>query len=187
MSLEFPPGIATLECGLDGDLTVLDGDQLAAVLDAFGGMWSATEWVLGDLVVEMLRRARAGEQLPERVWADLHQASAARAARVAAVFPLARRRPALTWSHHELVAGMDETHQDRLLGAAETNGLSVRGLRAVIVQEAEDARPQFDGMPVTKWRPPSRLAVRVGEVLAAHPEAAGEIEAAVEAVVGRWK
>src|SRR5690606_5688439 len=102
------PGITALEHGISGDLTALDGDQLAAVLDAFGGLWSATEWVLGDLVVELLRRARDGEQLPERVWSDLHQASAARAAKVAVSIPLARRRPALTWSHHELVAGMDE-------------------------------------------------------------------------------
>lgn len=185
----FGPGaeLTALDTGIYGDLTVLEAGDLARVLSHIGGLWSATEWVLGDLVVELLRRARDGEPLPEEVWADLHQATAARAAKVALAFPRARRRPALTWSHHELVAAMPERHQDRLLDVAEAEVLSVRALRAVIVQEAEDARPQLGGMPPAKWQPPVRLAKRVGQVVAEHPEAAAEIEAAIDNVIRRWK
>lgn len=35
-----------------------------------------------------------------------------------------RRRPALSWSHHREVAGLDPTGQDRWLAAAETEGWS---------------------------------------------------------------
>jgi len=181
-----PDGPHALAHGVTSDLSVLSGDQIVAAVEHAQDLWSATEWVLGDLVVEMMRRARDGEHLPDDAWANLHQASAVKAARVAVLFPIERRRPELTWAHHDLVSSLPEHHQDRLLALAVDNGLTVRGLRAVMAQEAEDAAPRLEGMPVARWRPPQRLAVAVGELVAAHPEVADEVEAAVAEVVARW-
>jgi len=173
--------------GISGDLTTLDTDQLLVVVEDVLVWWGASTWALGDLVAEVLRRVLDGERVSESVWANVHQASNTRQVAVVAAFPLARRRAALSWSHHELVAGMDERNQDRLLDAAEAEGLSVRALRSLIQQEADDMAPRLEGMPVvTRWKPAPRLAVRVGALLAAHPEAKAEIDAAVDDVLGRW-
>lgn len=171
---------------LADDLASLPVPALVDALVSAAKWWDATEWALGDLVVEAMRRARDGHPLPEEVWHRLHQASAARAATVAVAFPRARRRPLLTWGHHEQVAKLTEAHQDRLLDLAEAEGLTVRALRAVMRQEAEDLRPELGGMPVRGWKPAPALARRVGELLAAHPEAAPDLDAAVHGVLARW-
>jgi len=185
LTMSVGPAHATA-IGIAGDLTTLPVADLVAAVDHMIRWWGASTWVLGDLVVEMLRRARDGDQLPEHVWSNLHQASAARAGTLAAEFPPERRRASLTWSHHAAVMGLTERNQDRLLAVAEAEGLSAKQLAAVVDQEARDLSPGLDGAPVvppTRWKPAPRLAVRVGALLAAHPEAKGEIDAAVDGVL----
>ena len=83
LTMSVGPAHATA-IGIAGDLTTLPVADLVAAVDHMIRWWGASTWVLGDLVVEMLRRARDGDQLPEHVWSNLHQASAARAGTLAA-------------------------------------------------------------------------------------------------------
>jgi hypothetical protein len=48
---------------------------------------------------------------------------------VASRFHISRRRENLSWSHHAEVAAQSEENQERWLGVAADNRLSVRGLR----------------------------------------------------------
>lgn len=179
------PGVDLSPTGVTG-LEHLDAGGAERLVRAVDVGTSAMHWVTGDVAIELMLRARLGDRSLDAVEMPQNQALTARCVRIALRFPHARRRSALTWSHHELVAGRPEHHQDRLLDLAEAEGLTVRALRALMAQEAQDARPELDGMPVRRWKPPPRLAQRVGEVIAAHPNARVEIEAAVDAVLARW-
>lgn len=51
---------------------------------------------------------------------------------VAKRVPLGRRRPSLSWSHHEEIADLQPDEQDEMLDIAEKNNLSVHKFRKVV-------------------------------------------------------
>lgn len=73
---------------------------------------------------------------------------------VASRFEACRRREKLSWSHHAELAALDPDEQDRWLGRAETQRLSVRDLRAE-VRRATRAREAM-ASPAPARLPPAR-------------------------------
>lgn len=100
-------------------------------------------WAIGDWLVFGSERfgARAA------VIADslsLSTGSVANAASVCRRVPFERRRPELSFSHHEEVAHLDETGQARMLDLAVKEGLSKSVLRSLVHEEEHErkaARP----------------------------------------------
>lgn len=180
------PGVDVTDIGVTGALDVIGDDTLAAALQAASALHGVTQWVVGDLTVEAMRRVRDGAA-PGPEWDWIHQASTSKAATVALAFPAARRRASLLWAHHELVHRMGDDTQDRWLDEACRGDWSVRALKRAIDAEAAEARPELAGMPCRPWRPRRALGARVAAVVAAHPEAEAEVVAAVNDVVARWE
>jgi hypothetical protein len=73
---------------------------------------------------------------------------------VASRFTPARRRAALSWSHHAEVSALADADQDDLLSHAEQSKLSVRGLRDEV-----RARGRRDTNRARKDVPPADVAV----------------------------
>lgn len=105
-----------------------DWEQIGANL---GALRDLTAWSLGDWL-------NAGEAL---FGEDHVQGAAATGrsittllehARVARKVPRARRRPELSFTHHQVVAAKPPAEQDELLDRASSNGWSVEQLRAEV-------------------------------------------------------
>ncbi len=137
----------------------LTPEVLTDVLTELRATEAAWSWIVGDLILAAVHHFGPTRGLTLIAEADLSQAHIARCVAVAERIPHARRHAALSWSHHELVAGMTEHDQVRLLDLAEQESLSVRALRAVIDQEREDLEPEF-GVPRGEPVRPLTLAYR---------------------------
>lgn len=122
----------------------LTPDALTHTLTSLRRTEAAWSWIVGDLILAAVHHFGPTRGLTLIAEADLSQAHIARCVAVAERIPHGSRRPTLSWSHHELVAGIDPHNQTRLLDLAETETLSVRQLRAVIDQERADLTPELD-------------------------------------------
>ena len=98
---------------------------------------SAGNWWLGDWCNY---GAEAYGEEAEQYLDQVPLASRKGYAWVAARITPERRREALTWSHHRLVAGLDATRADLLLDAAEREQWPAQRLREAIAEQ--------DGKPV---------------------------------------
>lgn len=148
-----------------------------AALPRVGRASAAVRWLHGDLVLALI------DGDPDRLheaWtlvADLDvddRPSLARSVAVALAIPHHRRRPALSWSHHQAVVALDSDDQDRWLAAAEANRWSVAALTGAIAAEAEADREEREPpLPLpTPWHQRHRQVVAaIDEVFDGNPEA----------------
>lgn len=123
----------------DDGLTIDEWTELGERLERHD---RGLRWIVGDWLVFGSERfgARAA------VIADslsLATGSVANAASVCRRVPHERRRPELSFSHHEEVAHLDEAGQVRMLDVAIAEGLSKSVLRQ-LVQEEDRARRDLD-------------------------------------------
>lgn len=100
------------------------GSQLSGIVDS-------SSWCLGDWLVY------GKEQYSDRYrhvlqTVGLDYQTLRNYAWVAGRFPLARRRPGLSFQHHAEVASMLAPDQDRWLDEAQSKGWSVKQLRAAV-------------------------------------------------------
>lgn len=122
------------------------GRRIADVVDS-------SAWCLGDwLLYGQARYAGRYRDAVEAVGLDYQ--TIRNYVWVARRFPLARRRPALSFQHHAEVAALPEADQDRWLDAAERHGWSRNELRRRVRAEAKGARG--DDTPVASL---PRLAI----------------------------
>jgi len=123
---DVPGKVTRTSLILSAGLTFDDYQHLAHTLTLLEG---ACAWWWGDLLTQA--EAALGEQ-----YAQLVEEKAARTlsnyAWVASKFPPARRREALSWSHHAEVAKLDPPDQDRWLEQAEAEGWTRAKLRAQV-------------------------------------------------------
>jgi N6-adenosine-specific RNA methylase IME4 len=116
------PGERTL--ALPADLPIEDWVALGADLHCIEDQhqfWIGDWWRFGN------RRYGESAALAESIGIPLKTLK--NVARVAARFEVSRRRDDVTWSHHEVVAGLPSDHADALLERAATQGLPVVKLR----------------------------------------------------------
>ncbi len=83
--------------------------------------WIGEWWRFGEQKYGERAKAALESEFKFQTWAN--------AAWVAGKIETSRRREVLSWSHHAEVAGLPPKEQDRLLGEAEENDLSVRDIR----------------------------------------------------------
>jgi hypothetical protein len=125
------PGLVTRSTGIvewPPSLTFDAWDDLGLIL-CEARDWTA--WLLGDWLV-----------FGEERWPDRYAQAAALTGRsygglrnlawVARKIPARRRRESLSWSHHRVVAGLDEAEQTRWLDRAEAGDWSVDLLDATL-------------------------------------------------------
>ncbi len=132
---------------VDGDLEI--GEWVAAGRK-FGVMGRCSNWWLGDWI--RYGNTKFGERYARAaVITGYDSQSLMNMVWVASRFEFSRRRENLTWSHHEAVAPLEEDEQEKWLGHAIEERLSVADLRleirtarklvAVGAQPEEDADP----------------------------------------------
>ena len=121
---DVPGQVTRTSLTLRSGLAFEEYERIATLLTSIEG---ACAWWLGDLLTQA--EQEFGEQ-----YAQLVEEKAARTlsnyAWVASKFPPARRREALSWSHHAEVAKLDPPDQDRWLEQAEAEGWTRAKLRA---------------------------------------------------------
>lgn len=149
----------------------LDFDEWENVGYVLGRVRDATAFALGDWL--LWGEGMFGELAYQAVEATGRQPDTLREyVRVARNVPVSRRRPSLSFTHHQLVASRPPEEQDRWLDIAVERGLSVPSMRGHLHEPALLARR-------TESRPDAKiveLVFRVGRALckAATPTGAGE-------------
>lgn len=151
----------------------VDPDAAAILLGQLRRAEAMFSWVVGDLVIAMRAKPEDGGLGPTHGYglaaaADLRPDHVARCVAIALRIPHERRHANLSWSHHELVAGLEPNHADRLLVMAEDERLTVRTLRAVMDQERADLTPELDLPAPSRLPAPPQSVLRA--ILAADPE-----------------
>lgn len=131
-------------------------ESIAGSLRGFRVIEGAWSWIVGDFALGV--EAEHGMAVASTKFAEsgLNQAHVTRCIGVAEAVPPARRRPALTWTHHEVVSRLDAADQDLWLDRAEAERWSWQELRSMLT-ESSQAR-----LPGVGWRPrePKVPAVR---------------------------
>jgi hypothetical protein len=127
---------------------------------------SRQHWELGDWLVEGTKKwERRAYDAAERLFPDYDRKTLVNLAYVARALPTSRRRDSLSWSHHEAVAGMNETEQQQLLDHAASKNLSCAGfrrhLRALEDKELEREYAKWEAREDEKER--KRLASETEE------------------------
>lgn len=158
-------GVTITSTGAVG-LGSIDADGAHRLLTGVETATSATNWIIGDLTLEQMVRSQSGDTSLDTVPMPADQAHARRCLRVAIEFPHERRRPALSWSHHDTVHALDPDAQDRWLDDAEQHGWTVATLRERIREDQEQASPPLPG--TRPWTEEHRSTITaVAKVLAA--------------------
>lgn len=106
-------------------------DEWEEIGRRLGKFRDLTAWALGDWLLY-------GEQTFGHEAAQAVEATGRKKdtllqyVRVARQVPPSRRKPDVPWSHHQAVAALDSGEQDRLLGLADEQRLSLEEFRGVI-------------------------------------------------------
>lgn len=163
----------------------IDQAAVLARLRSYRGFGASWRWLMGDLVCSLAEEHDGDLAYAWQLVADEDldtRSSLSRSVAVARMVPLARRRPGLSWSHHEAVLAADPRRQhsppieegddrDLLLGRADAERWTVDDLERHI---AERAAPLQDPLPDMPPKPPWRLpafAAALDRVLGSHPAA----------------
>lgn len=117
----------------------LDIDEWTASGRLLGGMGRSSQWGIGDWI--RYGNAKFGERYkraseitgydPQTLMNMVH---------VASRFEVSRRRETLSWSHHEVVAGLSTAEQDRWLNLAVREGWQRGHLRSLLRGAREGAK-----------------------------------------------
>jgi hypothetical protein len=172
-------------CGLTGPVDI---DTALAALRVLGRTSAAVRWLHGDLVLSMIDwdLSRMHEAFEKIAALDLdHQPSLMRSISVAYAVPHERRRPGLSWSHHQAVAGFGADEQTAWLDRAEAEGLTVHALEQAIrlALAPPDDEPLPLPPPPKPWGERHRAALAaIGDVFDTDPDAAILVHAD-----GTWK
>lgn len=126
-----PTGV-TFDAGLSIDEWAELGERLER--HDRGLRWIVGDWLVYGSETFGARAAVIADSL------SLATGSVANAASVCRRVPHDRRRPELSFSHHEEVAHLDETGQQRMLDTAVKEGLSRSVLRQLVQEEARARR-----------------------------------------------
>ncbi len=115
------------------------------------------QWAWGDWLLQGEAGGMKQKQLKEEAlgisgyeWGTLKNFKS-----ISSRFPTSRRRDDLTWSHHSLIASLDDKTQDRLLDRAIEEKLSHGKLKAEVKRRGRPGDWWWD-TPVLKVRPNSR-------------------------------
>ena len=139
------PGCSLTPTGLvfDGDLP--DFDQWRHIGFVLGRVRNATQWAIGDwlLAGETLFGELAAQAVEET---GLKKDTLLQFVRVARNVQASRRRPTISWSHHQAAAALDPAEQDRLLSIAEDKRLSLEEFRGLL-REAPARRLAVENRP----------------------------------------
>ncbi len=156
--------------------------QINDMLRSLDARSASLNWWMGDIQLAALGRVQAGDADMFRYEPLIDQPTAVRCQRVARIFSPEERRPALSWSHHELVSGQPPRHRSRLLDIAVDNDLSVHALRSVMAQEAIDVRGEE--LPLPKpFTLPAGVVARIAELV---PDD-GDVRVVLARIGGAWK
>lgn len=101
---------------------------------------SASLWWWGDWVNYGEKRYEHGRYEEALTSSEYEYETLANASQVAREFEFGRRRPNLSWSHHQEVAPLSEAEQDRWLDEASAKGWSRNKLRQQLKQNRLAAR-----------------------------------------------
>lgn len=137
------------------DLVDLDGYRGMGFV--FGKIRSASTWWIGDWLARGTELygeefSQLLEATPEERYSLLDQVTGhdpdtlKRWARVCDRIAPARRRLALSFSHHEAVSALEPDDQERWLALAEAEGMTADAVRRGIREEKGQAAPPLDGM-----------------------------------------
>lgn len=151
------PGVAVTSVGAS-HLDRIDAAGARILLGQVERATSVVNWVMGDLVLEQIIRARDGDHSLDDVPIPADQSRARRCLRVSLAFPHDQRRPGLSWSHHDAVAQLDHDERGRWLELAEESGWTV----AHLVERVKASRSQGEQQPLpgtTPWRTGHRAAL----------------------------
>jgi hypothetical protein len=132
------PGVAIDATGLQvtGNLRFDDWERVGAHL---GALRDLTSWALGDWIIA--GEALFGERAAQGVEATgRSKATLLEYARVARQVPRSRRRPGLSFTHHQLLAAKAPAEQVEWLDRAEANRWSVEELRGMLHDPALSTR-----------------------------------------------
>lgn len=150
----------------------IDRPSVLAAVNALLDRESMTKWQAGDLLAALVDdddgdRARTFCEVDARRYS---QAWLTSALLVSQRVPPELRRPALSWGHHEVVAGMEPDDQDQWLGRAHREGWSIRVLVQAIHDAAQPRLPGTTPAPKPPWRATSTLSA-LDRVLGSHQAA----------------
>ena len=158
------PTFPGLELSATGAALVgpLDRPAVLAAVTALLGRESATRWQVGDLMVALIADddgdpARTFRQM---AGAGYEQAWLTNSIAVAVAVTPDRRRPTLSWGHHELVAHLDPDDQGRLLGLAVAANWTKTQLARQLDDEARAGQEQLDTGDTGHREPPRWPAIR---------------------------
>lgn len=127
---------------LPDDISFEEWERIGTTLDTMG---AGLNWWRGDWLNK--GEAKFGETYAQAVQeTGRSEQTLMNVAWVARVFPMERRREALSWSHHAEVAALDPDVADRLLDRAEAENLSKSSLRE-LVREAKKKIPAATTVP----------------------------------------
>ncbi|HEX2578655.1 MAG TPA: hypothetical protein VHK88_20090 [Aquihabitans sp.] len=137
------------ECSAVGarptDLDAIDPAATLAACAQLRPVGDVSRWLLGDFAAGLMATVGEAEAIRRLAVQGHNQAEFEKAVKLALAVPHGVRRPGLTWSHHEEVHRLDPPLQAFWLEVAETEGLSVRELRAAIKADLEADQPALEG------------------------------------------
>ncbi len=171
------PGLATLPFDGTGLTEGIAPDVALAALPRLGRIGAAVRWLHGDLVLSLIDGdiSRLWEAFQEIGDLDLDdRPSLMRSIAVAHAIPRHRRRPGLSWSHHQAVAGLEPDEQTRWLDEAERSSLTVNALEKAIAAELapDDPEPLFPPPPKPWHTRHAAVLAAIDEAFQADPSAA---------------
>jgi DNA-binding PadR family transcriptional regulator len=163
----------------------LDIEEWIAAGRLLGGMSRCSQWGIGDWI--RYGNAKFGERYkraseitgydPQTLMNMVY---------VASRFEFSRRREMLSWSHHEVVAGLEVREQDRWLDRAVTEGWQRSHLRSLVRGErdghVESSRPHRVEDELVADHVEEDVLVEIGELEVESGLDDGQRETAVSAV-----
>jgi len=171
------PGLAALPFDATGLTDAVDAETALLALPRLRRVGAAVRWLHGDLVLALIDGdlGRLWEAFQEIGDLDLDdRPSLMRSIYVAHAVPRHRRRPALSWSHHQAVAGLEPDEQERWLLQAEASGFTVNALEKAIAADLADdeGEPLFPPPPKPWHARHAAVLAAIDEAFAADPAAA---------------
>lgn len=172
------PGLAPSPTGVTVDLEVADHATVIGALTNLSRAESWSRWVVGDLFAALveLHDGDTAAAIVEVAGLGYSTAWLTTSIEVAARVPAAHRRSDLSFGHHEVVARdtVPVDDQPRWLADAKAMGWTVRQLAQAVDEWERRDQGELEGTGGRRsrpWRLPPRVARRVGEIVAADPDA----------------
>lgn len=156
-TIQVEPSVQIEAAPFDHDAWRKEGEELGKLAHHAS---HKLNWEVGDWVLRGERHFRTEQYNEAEKITGLKRSTLQNITRVAKAFPpgpASRRREALTFSHHELVATLQVYDQEHFLDEAQFNGYSIAKLREHIELEVERQKETGAGgepKPPTPLKPP---------------------------------